>query len=79
MSNIKRKIKRSQQKKAKKKAKKGLKDALTATAGIPSKCTQCSLEFNLKTDADTWIVDMKPGAVQLLCPKCVKVVDDLNI
>jgi len=79
MSSVNRKIKRTKQKKAKKKAKKGLKDALNATAGIPANCTQCEKEFDLKTDADTWVVDIKPGRIQLLCPNCIKEFDSLNI
>ena len=79
MSSINRKLKRNKQKKAKKKAKKGLQQALQATAGIPSNCTQCEKEFDIKTDADTWIVDMKPGMIQLLCPACVEEFDKLDI
>jgi len=70
MSSIERKIKRQQKKTSQKKAKKGLQDAINATAGIPSKCTQCDLGFNMIADASTWIVDMTPKMIQLLCPKC---------
>ena len=70
MSSLKRQLKRNQEKKWRKRAKKGFKDAINATAGLPTKCTQCQSEFDLARDADTWIVDLSPGSIQLLCPKC---------
>ena len=70
MSSLKRQLKRNQEKKWRKKAKKGLKDAVRASAGLPTKCTQCGADFDLVQDVDTWIVDLSPGNIQLLCPKC---------
>ena len=70
MSSVKRQLKRNQEKKWRKRAKKGLKDAVKATAGLPTKCTQCRADFDLTQDADTWIVDLSSRNIQLLCPKC---------
>lgn len=56
--------------KDRKKARKGFRDAVNAVGGLPSKCTQCECEFDLKRDADTWMVSMANQQIQLLCPSC---------
>lgn len=72
MGSQNRKIRRNKLKKVRKKAKKGLKDAVRSIAGLPTKCTQCSKEFDLQKDADNWYVDMTGGVTQLLCPACLR-------
>lgn len=79
MSSLERTIKRKEMLKHRKKARKGYKDAVNAVGGLPTNCTQCKQEFDLKRDADTWVVNMSvPTQIQLLCPKCCREMDKNN-
>jgi hypothetical protein len=65
-----RKIKRNRDKQRRKSAQKDLQQALNATAGLPTECSECDAKFDFVRDADDWIVE-NGSSLRLLCPKCV--------
>ena len=70
MGSLSRKIQRKKNLKKKKKARKSLKQALHATAGMPTYCTSCGSSFKSERDSDTWVVQFESSQVTLLCEDC---------
>ena len=71
MASANRKLRRNRLLKKRKDSKGTLKQALNATAGLPTNCSFCDTEFDSDRDSDSWIVEFKKsGKVRLLCPKC---------
>ena len=72
MGSAARKLRRSRLLKKRKDSKESLKQALSATAGLPTNCSFCDTKFDSARDSDTWVVDFKKaGKIKLLCPRCV--------
>ena len=70
MSSIERKLKRKREKEQIKEAKKQLQEVTDAMSSLPTACTECSTDFDLVRDADTWIADCAGGVLRLVCEKC---------
>ena len=71
MASADRKLRRNRLLKKRKDSKEALKQALSATAGLPANCSFCDTKFDSDRDSDTWVVEFKKtGKVKLLCPRC---------
>ena len=68
-----RKLRRSRLLKKRKDAKESLKQAISATAGLPTNCSFCDISFDANRDSDTWVIDFKKAEkIKLLCPRCAR-------
>ena len=71
MSKFSRKINRSNLSSDRKDAKKKLDSLQGDINSLPESCTICDADFDLKKDADSWmVIQLKNQAPSLICPSC---------